>query len=139
APLAGTAHAHPDRGAVLARAQLDQVAHLVDQPQAMATVLGALPDPPGQRVGDPPAVVDLAEDLLAGVPDVDHPAGVGVADRVRGDLVRGQDQVDRALLAEPGQARVPLDQSPYRRQVRLVGKSLRLRGRRAGRAVAFRG
>ena len=67
------------------------------------------------------------------------PPPCGVADRVRGDLVRGQDQVDRALLAEPGAPRVPLDQPPHRRKVRLVGKSLRPRGRRAKRMVAFRG
>src|SRR5690348_18478976 len=74
AQLACPAHMYPDRGAVLAGAQLDQVAHLVDQPQTMAAVVGAVPDPPGQRIGDPPAVVDLTEDLLGGMPDVDHPA-----------------------------------------------------------------
>jgi len=68
----------------------------------MAAVVGAVPDPPGQRVGDPPDVVHLAEHLLTGVPDVDDPALVGVADRFGGDLVRRQDQVDGAFRAEPG-------------------------------------
>src|SRR5215472_9687382 len=102
----------------------------------MATVVGAEPDTPGHRIGDPPGVVDLAEDLLAGVPDVNYPGAVGVADRVRGDLVRGQDQVDRRLLAEPGPPRAPLDQPPHRRQVPLVAKLLRVRGRRPKRLVA---
>src|SRR5438874_13754247 len=105
----------------------------------MAAIVGVMPDPPGHRIGDPPAVVDLAEDLPGCVPDVDHPAAIGVADRVGGDLVRGEDEVNRSLLADSGLPCVPLDQPPYWRQILLVGKRLGRRGWRSERAVAFRG
>jgi len=45
--LGRPAHVHTDRGARRAGAQFDQVTHQVDEPQAMAAVVGAVPDPPG--------------------------------------------------------------------------------------------
>ena len=83
----------------------------------MATVVGAMPDAPGQRIGDLALVVHLAHNLPGGVPDVQHPAAGGVADRVGGDLVHGQDQIDGAFLAEPGAPGMAGDQPPHRSQV----------------------
>src|SRR5262249_59590459 len=98
-----------------AGAELDQVTDLVDEPQAVATVVGAAADAPGQGVGDLAPVVHLAHDLLRGMPDLQHPAADGVADRVGGDLVRGQDQVDGAFPGEPGAPGGAGDQPPHRR------------------------
>src|ERR1700716_93344 len=53
----GEAHMQADRGACPPGSQLDEVTHLVDQEQAVAAAFRAPPDPPGQRVHDPPAVV----------------------------------------------------------------------------------
>src|SRR5579864_5494549 len=41
-----------DRGACAAGSQLHEIAHLVDQEQAVTAALRASPDPPGERVGD---------------------------------------------------------------------------------------
>src|SRR4030081_3103408 len=51
------AHMQADRGACPPGSQLDEVTHLVAQEQAVAAAFRAPPDPPGQRVDDPPAVV----------------------------------------------------------------------------------
>ena len=46
------AHVQPDGGAGPAGSQLDEVAHLVDQEQALASALRVAPDAPGEWVGD---------------------------------------------------------------------------------------
>src|SRR5262245_37041686 len=87
------AHVQADRGARRAGSQFDQVAYLVDHPQAVSSRVGRPPGTPGERVGDPALVPDLAEDLLAGVPDVDGAARTGVPQGVRGDLAGREHQV----------------------------------------------
>ncbi len=61
-----------DRGARLPGAHLNQVAHLVDHPQPVTGLIGGPASLARQRVGDPPAVLHLTEDLLLGVPDLEH-------------------------------------------------------------------
>lgn len=57
----------PDGGSSSARPHLDQIAELVDQPQAASALLrrGTGPQPPSQRIGDVACVADLADRLRA--------------------------------------------------------------------------
>lgn len=59
--LARQAHVQAEGGARAVCPRLYQVARLVDEPQAVAAgVVAGWQPPPGQRVGDPAPVGDLA-------------------------------------------------------------------------------
>jgi hypothetical protein len=65
--------------------QLDQVAQVVDDPQAPARQpRWGMGIASGQRVGDGAAVVDLAGELATGVPGVQGAAAAGVPQGVGG-------------------------------------------------------
>src|SRR5439155_17910190 len=64
------ADVQPGRGAGRAAPRLDQVADMVHHPQPLPGRIRRRPLPPGHRVGDPFAVVYLADDLLPGCPDL---------------------------------------------------------------------
>src|SRR5215471_2098124 len=132
------AHVHTDGGARWAGPQLDQVAYLVDYPQAVSSLIGGPPGTPGERVGDPALVPDLAEDLLAGVPDVHGAARAGVPQRVRGDLTGREHQVRRPVVPQAGPVRIPGYQAAQRPEVGFVRKSLGVRRRVRQWAVVLR-
>jgi glycosyltransferase involved in cell wall biosynthesis len=77
--------AHPDRRAGLRGPHLDEVAQLVDHPQAPAVgLVQRRTPPPGQRVLDVSPVPDLADQRVALLPEQDHTPPAAVPDAVGG-------------------------------------------------------
>src|SRR5690606_19549189 len=101
--------------------QLDEVAHLVGDPQAPAAhVPGGRTDPPGQRVGHPATIADLHDGgaALAPGPHVRHP--LAVADAVGRHLVDGEDEVPGPRPVQPGVPPGLGDRAPQPPQPRAV-------------------
>src|SRR3954470_23031570 len=101
----------PHDVAVGQRADLDEVAELVGQPQAPAVaVFEPRAGAAGQRLVEAAAVADLAHDHVVLVPDAQRALAAAVADAVRGDLVGREHEVAGAWLADAGLARVLRDE-----------------------------
>src|SRR3954469_21670401 len=97
----------PHDVAVGQRADLDEVAELVGQPQAPAVaVLQPRAGAAGQPLVEAAAVADLAHDGVVLVPDAQRALATAVAEAVDRDLVRGEHEVAGARLADAGLARV---------------------------------
>ena len=111
---------------------------MVHHPQPLPVRIRWRPLPPGHRVGDPPAVVHLADDLATGRPDVRGAAPGRVGQRVGGDLTDRQDQVGAALGGQPRALGEAVDQRPHGVQPGAVGNELR-RGRRRRQLCLGRG
>src|SRR5215470_2671568 len=112
-----------DGDAGAGRAQLDQVAELVDDPQAVAAgAVGGGAAAAGQVVADVAAVVDLAEQLAVGGPDVQRAAGIRVTPGVRGQLADRDHQVAGAAGGQPGPACMLGGKRPDLGQVVPVGE-----------------
>ena len=98
-----TAHAEAHDAACGERADLNEVTHLVGDPQAAAVLLAE-----GGRLAvdeglvDAAAVRDLADQRVRLRPDAKDPSPAAVAEAVGGDLVGGQDEIGGAFLPEPG-------------------------------------
>src|SRR5262249_1991718 len=86
------AHVHPDRGSASAGTQLNQVADLMDDPQAETAAAGG-PPVADQRVTDLARVSDLADDLPPGAPQVQRAASRGMPQGVSRHLADSDDQV----------------------------------------------
>jgi hypothetical protein len=122
-----------------ARPSLDEVAYPVDQPQAMtAAGIGGLPAPPGQRVGDVPAILDLAHHLVGGAPRADDPAARRVTERVGGDLADRQNHVADARRGQPGRLRLAGTELAHRPEPAVEGNRHRALVRRRQRVVGSR-
>ena len=65
------AHVQADGGASLAGSGLDNITHLVDEPEAVAAhqLIGRGPVP-GERIGEVASVGHLADELSPGLPDL---------------------------------------------------------------------
>src|SRR3954469_25788826 len=97
----------PHDVAVGQRADLDEVAELVGQPQAPAGAVFELrAGAAGQRLLEAAAVADLADDHAVLVPDAQRALAAAVADAVGRDLVGREHEVAGAHLADAGLARV---------------------------------
>jgi hypothetical protein len=97
------AHVQPDGGADGSGTQLDQVAELVDDPQAVAAPgIRCGPAAAGQGETDLAAVLNLAENLRPAGPDVHDASRTGVAQGVRGELMHRGHQVVGAAARQPG-------------------------------------
>ena len=120
-------------------AHLDQVAHLVGEPQAVAADLAA-PGPlaTGERRRDPALVAHLAQQHARLLPE-EHPAvAAAVAHAVRGDLVDREEQVSGAVAAEPGLLGEAADEAPHGREGVEAHLVLDRGGRRVGQRVGER-
>src|SRR5262249_16519783 len=103
--------------------QLDQVAELVDDPQAVAAgAVGGGAAAAGQVVADVAAVVDLAEQLAVGGPDVQRAAGIRVTPGGGGQPAGRHHQVADAAGGQPGPARTLGGKRPDLGQIIPVGK-----------------
>src|ERR1700685_3628103 len=91
------AHAQAAGGPCLAAPRLDKAPALVDEPEAVTArhLLrgGAVP---GERISDVPGVSYLADELLAGSPNLHRSAATGVAQGIVGELADGDHQVGNA-------------------------------------------
>ena len=90
----------PDGRPLRRRAHLHQVAHLIREPEAVAAAaaLGRLPS--RQRLVDVARVADLADGGILVVPDPHRPTAAAVANAVRRDLARRQEQGGDAGLGQ---------------------------------------
>src|SRR5258708_6431027 len=114
------AHVHADCRAVWPGSEFDQIAELVDEPQAMTGRPVGGPPAAGQRISDVPRILHLADNLAGAGPDPQHAAAGGMAQGVRGDLAGGEHQVGGPVCGQsglPGTLYYPL---PHRPQVTLV-------------------
>ena len=91
-----------------------------------------LPVPPSSA-----AVLHLAQDLLAGVPDQELAVPRGVPQGVRGDLTDREHQVRGAFGSQAGVASVVGDHAAHRPQVRAVPQGSGGAGRHRQRTVAL--
>ena len=103
APAGGRgAHVQTGDGTRATGPGLDKITELVDQPETLAVQILIGPNPvPGQRVGNLAGVADLADDPVAGPPEMHRPAA-GVAQGVTSQLVDGDGQVGDAQFSKPG-------------------------------------
>jgi hypothetical protein len=109
---------HADGRAVLVRAQVEPVAHLIHHPQAEpGRRVGSGGASARERIADEAPVRDLADDLAGVVPDVEPARGPGVLHRVGGDLADGDDQVGGAIVRQARLPRVPPHQFAHRCEV----------------------
>src|SRR6478609_3581364 len=100
-------HVHADHGPGRAGPGLDEVAKLVHQPYSLAPALaGGRVTAPGKRVADVAAVLDLADQVIAGGPDGHSAAAAGVAVGVGGKLADREDQVTDLVRGGSGAAGV---------------------------------
>ena len=122
----------PDGGAPGPGSQLDQVAQLVGDAQAVAAVIGGrVGVASGQRVCDPAVVPDLAHQGQAVSPDPQDSRAAGVDHGVGRGLVDRDHQVLRPAGADPLLDGAAADLVPQRREVLLAE---RRRPRPRGRA-----
>src|SRR6188768_4494972 len=81
-------------GAELARANLNQVAELIDEPKAAAALLGGRRvQPAGEGLVDPAPVLELDQQALALPPGAQGARTAAVGNAVGGELAGGHDQV----------------------------------------------
>src|ERR1700685_2301486 len=124
------AHVQAGVGACLAGSRLDKVTDLVDQPEAVTArhLLrgGAVP---GERISDVPGVSYLADELLAGSPNLHRSAATGVAQGIAGELADGDHQVGNAWQREPGPLGLGGDKAANLAQVVAVTQRLGVRWR----------
>lgn len=133
------AHVQAGNGARRARSGLDEIAELVDQPKSLTAEHQFGPSPvPGQRIGDLPAVSDLADDLEPPVPDLHRSIAAGVAHGIGGELADGDDQVRDTRRRETGLLGAARDKAAARSQVVPVAQRLGVRGRPGQRPLAPR-
>jgi hypothetical protein len=106
-------HGQADHSTGGAGPDLDEVTKLVHQPYSLAPALvGGRDTTPGQRVADVAAVLDLADQLIAGGPDGHSAAAAGVAVGVGGKLADREDQVTDPARGGSGAAGVLGDERP---------------------------
>src|SRR6516225_5605362 len=100
-------HMEPDRAPCCGRADLDQITHLVGQPEAAAafSIERWLP-PAGERRGDAAAIADLVNHPILLAPDRERPVPAAMAKAVGDHFVDRQHQLRGAKLAEPGPGRL---------------------------------
>jgi hypothetical protein len=131
------AHPYPDCRTAGATADLGKVTQLVDHPQAVIVPVRAGPEP-GQRIGDLALVVELAHDLISGVPQPGGPGTRSVTQRVSGQLAYRDHQVSYPVRSQPGAAGLAGHPLPELAQVGIVLIRLRSRRWRRQRGVAPR-
>src|SRR5215467_4764174 len=99
-------HVQPGDRSCRAGSPFDEVTNHVDQPQAMtAPGVRWQPSPPGQRVSDVAGVLDLAQQLVAGVPRPHDAGASSVAERVGGELTDCEYDVVDAGGLQAGRSR----------------------------------
>jgi hypothetical protein len=124
-PAASYCQAHVHRTVVpVSRCAARRVTHLVDEPRAMAAVVGAMPDPPAS--GSVISPWSCTATISSGVSQTCSTPPGGVADRVGGDLVRRQ---PRSFWCVPHQPARRCGQATSRR----TGVSPSRKGLRPGR------
>jgi uncharacterized membrane protein len=121
-------------------AEFYEIADLVHEPQPMA-VAGARgrPPPPGQRVGDVAAVLDLADELIPRGPDGEGAARIGVQEGVGGNLTDGEHQVEDTVPGQADTCGLAGGIGPDRGQVFPVGQGRGPVGRPAQGLIPFVG
>ena len=133
------AHVQAGGGACLAGSRLDKVTDLVDEPEAVTArhLLrgGAVP---GERISDVPGVSYLADELLAGSPNLHRSAATGVAQGIAGELADGDHQVGNAWQREPGPLGLGGDKAANLAQVVAVTQRLGVRWRERQRPITSR-
>ena len=90
-----------NRGPSGARADLDQVAQLIDDPQSEAADAHRPAATAGEGIGDVALVLDLEDQLSGRRPEPQSPVRGSVLDRVRGELVDGCHDARDAIAVEP--------------------------------------
>jgi hypothetical protein len=129
-----------DLGPGGAGADLHEVTQLVGYPHPLPSPgVGGAAAAAGQRVGDMPGVLYLADQLICGCPDGECPVGGGVAVGVGGEFADRDDEITGAAGGRAGLARVPGGECPDRAQVVPVSQHGGVSGGGVQWRVAFRG
>ncbi len=121
----------------LAGAPFDEIAHSVDEPQAVSACgVGWKASPAGERISDVATVLDLAQYLVTRTPETDGARTSGVPERIGGDLADRDDQVGDAPRVETSRATLIGRELPNRPEVSVEFNRCRVVCRRRQRLIA---